>query len=367
MPYELSYDEFPDCMREFANYKRAIQGCSAKTVEEYMTDLRTFARYLVTVEQGLEPCDETFRSVRISDLTVDFFGRVKMTQITEYLSYLMDGRENNERTRGRKLSAIKAFYKYLVSKVHKLDYNPAVEIETPKFKKSLPKYLSLEESISLLNAVKEDEDNPNRLRDYCILTLFLNCGMRLSELCGINLVSLDEDVSMVRIVGKGNKERLIYLNDACRKAILDYMPERLAIRDREIEKSKKDAENATEKLRKESGDGKAVVRPKPVDTKSLFVSRLGKRISPKTVQWIVKKYLGLAGLGFRDLSTHKLRHTAATLMYQSGEVDIRVLKDILGHEQLTTTQIYTHVSDESMRRAMNNNPLATVSIEGDED
>ncbi len=362
MPYELNYDSFPDCMREFANYKRAIQGCSAKTVEEYMTDLRTFARYLVCVDAGLELSDSALQNADISSLTVEYFGKVTMSEITEFLGYLMDGRENSARTRGRKLSSIKSFYKYLVNKVHKLEYNPAVEIETPRIKKSMPKFLTLDESITLLKSVKEDADDPNRIRNYCILTLFLNCGIRLSELCSINLTSVDSDITEMRIVGKGNKERLIYLNDACRRAILDYMPERLAIRDRELEKAKKEKEKA-EKAKKENIPYLPV---REVDTKALFVSRLGKRISPKTVQWVVKTYLARAGFEYKAMSTHKLRHTAATLMYQSGEVDIRVLKDILGHEQLNTTQIYTHVSDESMRRAMNNSPLAEETLDGED-
>lgn len=332
MPYQLNFDQLPACMREFANYKRAIQGCSAKTVEEYMTDLRTFARYLVVVESGLELSDETLTAAPISELPLEFFAKVKPSRITEYLSYSMDGRGNNENTRSRKLSSIKSFYKYYVNKLHRLEVNPAIDIETPKKKKSLPKHLTLDESLLLLEAVGTDGDNPHRKRDFCMITLFLNCGMRLSELCGINLTDIDRELSSLKVVGKGNKERLIYLNEACRSAIISYLPDR-----------------------------QRIVAEKPgADKKALFISRLGKRISNKTVQWIVKKYLGAAGLEMKGYSTHKLRHTAATLMYQTGEVDIRVLKDILGHEQLTTTQIYTHISDEGMKTAMDKNPLASV-------
>lgn len=321
-------------MREFANYKRAIQGCSAKTVEEYMTDLRMFSKYLVLVENGSELTDEAFHQTSIKALSLDFFSRVKPSQIAEYLSYAMDGRENNERTRSRKLSSIKAFYRYYVNKVHRLEVNPAIDIETPKIKKSLPKYLSLDESMALLSAVDSDTESPNRTRDYCIITLFLNCGMRLSELCGINERDIDRELTQLKVTGKGNKERIIYLNDACRDAVKSYLPVR--------------AEFAARS--KES--------PSP-----LFFSRINRRISPKTVQAVVKKYLDAAGLSLKGYSTHKLRHTAATLMYQTGEVDIRVLKDILGHEQLTTTQIYTHVSDRGMQTAMSKNPLATVHAE----
>lgn len=338
MPYHIDLDMFPDCMREFANYKRAIQGCSAKTVEEYMTDLRTFSKYLVITTGGGELTEEALSSVVIKDLTLDFFAAVRPSQITEYLSWAMDARANNEATRSRKLSSVKSFYKYYCNKMHRIENNPAADIEAPKKKKSLPKHLSLDESVALLESVASDAESENRKRDFCILTLFLNCGMRLSELCGININDIDPEFRSMRVTGKGNKERIIYLNDACRDAIKDYLPVRLA------------------KIEKGSAEQRA-----------LFISRLGRRISTKTVQWIVKKYLGEAGLAFKGYSTHKLRHTAATLMYQSGDVDIRVLKDILGHEQLTTTQIYTHVSDKGMEAAMNKNPLHSVRLGDVED
>lgn len=326
-------DEFPDCMREFANYKRAIQGCSAKTVEEYMTDLRTFSKYLVITDRGGELTEEALSTVVIKDLTLDFYAGVKPSWITEYLSWAMDARANNESTRSRKLSSIKAFYKYFCNKMHKIENNPAADIEAPKKKKTLPKHLTVDESVALLEAVGTDAESENRKRDFCIITLFLNCGMRLSELCGININDIDREFRSMRVTGKGNKERIIYLNDACRDAIRDYLPVRLT----KIERGS-------------------------TEQRALFISRQGKRISNKTVQWIVKKYLSEAGLAFKGYSTHKLRHTAATLMYQSGDVDIRVLKDILGHEQLTTTQIYTHVSDKGMEAAMNKNPLHSVRL-----
>jgi len=333
LPYHLNMDEFPDCMREFANYKRAIQGCSAKTVEEYMTDLRTFSKYLVITRNGGEPTEEALSLTSIADLDLGFFAKVKPSNITEYLSWAMDARDNNEATRSRKLSSVKAFYKYFCNKMHRLEVNPAADIEAPKKKKALPKHLTVDESVNLLEAVASDAASGNRKRDFCIITLFLNCGMRLSELCGINISDIDREMRSMRVTGKGNKERIIYLNDACRSALADYLPER--------------------RIRLERG---------APEQRALFLSRLGKRISNKTVQWLVKKYLSEAGLENRGYSTHKLRHTAATLMYQSGDVDIRVLKDILGHEQLTTTQIYTHVSDKGMEAAMNKNPLHSVKL-----
>ena len=220
--------------------------------------------------------------------------------------------------------------KYLTIKKNYFEDNPAINIESPKPKKSLPKFLNLDESLMLLQAILDDQESNTKERDYCIVTLFLNCGMRLSELVGISLTDIDRELRSLRVIGKGNKERVIYLNEACQKVLRDYLQIRLSPK----------YEN--------------------VQTKALFLSRLNKRISVKTVQWMVYKYLELAGLEAKKYSVHKLRHTAATLMYQSGNVDVRVLKDILGHEQLNTTQIYTHVSNENMRNAMEQNPLARI-------
>lgn len=209
-----------------------------------------------------------------------------------------------------------------------LEDNPAANIESPKRQQSLPKFLSLEESLLLLNAVKNDTESQSRIRDYAIITLFLNCGMRVSELVGIDLNDVDRQLRSMTVTGKGNKQRIVYLNDACRDALSSYLEERLS-----------------EKYQ-------------TVNSPALFLSKREQRISVKTVQWMVYKYLDLAGLESKHYSVHKLRHTAATLMYQSGNVDVRVLKDILGHEQLNTTQIYTHVSNRSMEEAMSHNPLA---------
>ena len=247
--------------------------------------------------------------------------------------YTSSVRNNGASARARKLSAIKAFFKFLTVKTGKLKENPAQNIESPKKKQSLPKYLSLEESIDLLSAVHYDTQSKTRERDFAIITLFLNCGMRLSELVGINLYDIDKDMRSLRILGKGNKERIVYLNEACKDAILSYMKARSQVPHYDTCKEKN----------------------------ALFLSSRAKRISVKTVQYVVYKYLNAAGLEYKHFSTHKLRHTAATLMYQTGNVDIRVLKDILGHEQLNTTQIYTHVSNKSMESAANENPLAKLS------
>lgn len=325
-----SLNEFSDDVRQFAIYKRTIQGCSEKTVNEYMLDLRTFFRYLLAVEQGIEIDSEEFLKINVSTIDALYLSKIKTEQIYEFLFYTGDKRQNMWSAKARKLSAIKALYKYMTLKRNYFEENPAINIESPKPKKTLPKFLNLDESLLLLQAVLDDEESNTKERDYCIITLFLNCGMRLSELVGINLTDIDRELRSLRVLGKGNKERVIYLNEACQSVLREYI---------EVRTSPK-YEN--------------------VQTKALFLSRLNKRISVKTVQWMVYKYLDRAGLEAKHFSVHKLRHTAATLMYQSGNVDVRVLKDILGHEQLNTTQIYTHVSNENMRSAMDQNPLASV-------
>jgi len=323
-------DEFPALIRNFANYKDVVQGCSKKTVTEYLFDLRTFSRYLYAARNGLSLSGEEFENINIKELDTDFFKSVTTSEIYDFLSYVGGERENDTRARARKLSAIKQFYKYCTVKQMLFDNNPALNIESPKLKKQLPKHLSVDECVDLLDAVTNDENSRTRERDYAILTIFLNCGIRLSELAGISLTDIDKDLRSMRVIGKGSKERIVYLNDACRNAINTYLPIRMST------PAKSKGESA------------------------LFLSGQGKRISVKTVQWMVKKYLGEAGLEYKNYSTHKLRHTAATLMYQSGGVDVRVLKDILGHEQLNTTQIYTHVSNEHMEEAMTKNPLADI-------
>lgn len=323
-------DEFPPLIQRFANYKDVVQGCSAKTVTEYLFDLRTFCRYIVAARDGLPTEGDEFEAIDIRSLDTAFFESITTSEIYDFLGYVKTSRGNNDRARARKLSAVKQFYKYCTVRQTLFENNPAINIESPKLKKSLPKHLSVDECVDLLSAVTEDETSKTRERDYAILTLFLNCGIRLSELAGISLTDLDKELRSMRVIGKGNKERIVYLNDACRAAITAYLPIRM---------------QTPAKMKGES---------------ALFLSGQGKRISVKTVQWMVKKYLGEAGLEYKNYSTHKLRHTAATLMYQSGDVDIRVLKDILGHEQLNTTQIYTHVSNEHMEEAMTKNPLAGI-------
>lgn len=325
-------NRFPAFLREYASYKSVIEGLSEKTVCEYLSDLRTFFRYLEARKHGIPLDGEEFTETDISRVTVEDVQAITGSDIFEFMLYAGENRGNGWAAKSRKLTTLKVFFKYMHLHKRLIEKDPTEDIGAPKRRTSLPKYLSLDESIMLLEAVKSDTESKTTVRDFAIVTLFLNCGMRLSELVGINLTDIDRDLRSLRVIGKGNKERVIYLNDACRKALVEYIADR-----------QKD----------ETSD---------VKTMALFLSSRKSRISVKTVQWMVYKYLDAAGLGGRGLSVHKLRHTAATLMYQSGEVDVRVLKDILGHAQLNTTQIYTHVSDENMEHAVAANPLARVSV-----
>ncbi len=331
-PYAVALSEMPLPVQEFAAYKTGIQNCSQKTVSEYLLDLRTFFRYIVATRDGVDPESDEFLNIDISGLDLDFIGSVRTTEIYAFLQYTGSVRKNLWAAKARKLVSVRMLYRYLVTKTKQLKVNPAADIESPKRQQTLPKFLSLQESLLLLETIKNDRSSRTVLRDYAIVTLFLNCGMRVSELCGIDLSDLNREMRSLRVTGKGAKERIIYLNDACRAALADYLPERMAEKNGRSDKEK-----------------------------ALFLSEREQRISVKTVQWMVYKYLDRAGLGDRHLSVHKLRHTAATLMYQSGQVDVRVLKDILGHEQLNTTQIYTHVSSADMENAMTKNPLSAVT------
>ena len=326
------YQKFPPILKEYAQYLYAVKGNSEKTVCEYLLDLRTFFRFYIADKKGLSLDAEDFLELSILGIGVDDLRQITEFTIINYLMYLKSERNNHSVTSMRKISAIKSFFKFAHTKRHYIDSNPANDVERPKKSKTLPKYLTSDEAVRLLETIRNDVESKTVVRDFAIATVFLNTGIRLSELVGLNLQSFAPDLSSVRVIGKGNKERVVYLNDAARRAISDYLRVRLD--------------------------------PRYITTSdnAFFLSRRQVRISNKTVQWMIGKYIELAGLGGRGLSVHKLRHTAATLMYQTGKVDIRVLKDILGHEQLNTTQIYTHLVDRNMEAAMENNPLADLKI-----
>lgn len=328
MDYQL---DAPPILRDFLTYHETIQGHSKKTVDEYFLDLRNFFRY-IKMEKGLVPRTLNLDEISIDDVDLDLIRSVTLTNVYAYMSYLSRDRVKHPNmsspeygltasARARKIASIRSFYKYLTNKAKLLTENPMQDLDAPRLKKSLPKYLTLDQSIRLLEHV----DGENKERDYCILTLFLNCGLRISELAGLNLNSIQGD--QLRILGKGNKERIVYLNEACQAAIQDW----LAVR-----------------------NSSAVL-----DKNALFLTRKHTRITTDAIHYMVKKRLLAAGLDASQYSSHKLRHTAATLMLQNG-VDVRTLQEVLGHEHLNTTQIYTHVDNEDLRIAAKANPLGTL-------
>ncbi len=319
----INYQEAPFFLRDFITYMEAIRGKSKNTVKEYYFDLRTFFRYMKVLRHQAQLDD--FESITIDDIDIAFIQSITLHDLYEFLAYTSSERLNNANSRARKVAALRSFFKYMNVKAKLLPDNPAKDLDSPKIPKSLPKYLTLDESRDLLSHI----DGNDKLRDYAIITLFLNCGMRLSELAATNLKDIRD--GKLTVIGKGNKERVIYLNKACLNAIEAYVQN----------------ERPTEGI-------------KPPHQQALFISRHKQRLSVKTIQALVKKHLKAAGLDDSKFSVHKLRHTAATLMYQHGHVDVRVLQEILGHTNLATTQIYTHLDSEQLRSAADSNPLADI-------
>ncbi len=318
----------PDFLNSFLDYSITILNKSPNSIKEYNYDLAMFLKYMMihfnlTKEQDLKNID-------IENFSIETLKKIGIEDIHAFISYLAIDLRAKPATRARKISTIRIFFKYLAQKAKILEINPAQDLETPKAEKRMPKYLSLEDSYKLLD-VAGNEDNRNHERDYAITTIFLNCGIRLSELIGINIKDIDFSECKMNVIGKGNKERTIYLNKACMKALTDYLIVRKAKTN--VKFNSKDA---------------------------LFLSERNERISKRTVQYVVEKELQAAGLDTKKYSTHKLRHTAATLMYQYGNVDIRALQELLGHESIATTQIYTHVNNEQVRNAVESNPLSNL-------
>ena len=324
-------DEAPQVLCDFLSYHETINAHSQNTVDEYFLDLRNFFRYM---KQARDPAlrDKPWDEISILDVDVAFIRSITLTDIYGYLTYLSRDRAqqpNSDRTeyglsattRARKIATLRSFFNYLTQKAHLLEVNPVKDLDSPKLMKTLPKYLTLDESMELLESV----DGTNSERDYCILTLFLNCGLRISELIGLNLSDIQDDA--LRVLGKGNKVRIVYLNDACKDALSYYLDVRRPISGR--------------------------------DQNALFLSSRDQRISRSTVHALVKKHLARAGLDSTQYSAHKLRHTAATLMLGSG-VDVKAVQEVLGHEHLNTTEIYTHIDNEALRVAARANPLGKV-------
>ena len=327
------YSDCPQVLREFLIYHENIKGQSQLTISEYYLDLRMFLRFVKLMRSDM-PIHTRLDDIDIKDIDLSFIQKIDTSDIFDFLSYLANDRTANPdsaapdygiaaSSRARKLSAIKSFYKYLTVRTKQLEENPVADLEYPKLRKSLPKYLTLEQSAALLQAVS----GQNEKRDYAILMLFLNCGIRRSELVNLNISDVYED--RIRVVGKGNKERFVYFGSACRKAIDAYMPER----------------------------NKKVL----TDNRALFGSRDNNRISVTAVHRLVKKALLQAGLDSTQFSAHKLRHTAATMML-SGGVDVKTVQEVLGHENLNTTQIYTHIENTELKIAAEANPLSKLDF-----
>lgn len=319
------YDDIPQYMNDFLSYMLNIKNRSKNTIHEYYYDLRYAFRFLKLYKSNhkVDNIDlELINATDISNLEINFIKQISLQDLYAYLNYLTNNCDDKATTRSRKIAALKSFFNYLTFKEKILDKNPTVELETPKLPKRLPKYLNLDESIALLNSI----DGKFQKRDFCIITLFLNCGLRLSELVSINMKDIKGNV--LTIIGKGNKERSIYLNKACQDAIKSY----IAVRQKDNLK----------------------------DRDALFLSERGTRIGRRTVEIMVKKYIEEAGLDPKKYSPHKLRHTAATLMHKHGGVDIRALQQILGHESISTTEIYTHIDSEEVKKALESNPLNNI-------
>ncbi len=319
------YEDVPQDVRDYLRYMSTVNNRSPRTIDGYHIDLRTFFRYLYGVRNP--QCAQAFEDRNIRGLDRAFIAAITKEEIFDYLYYLKEERRNAPAARARKLSSIKGFFTFMTVKTDRLPFDPARDVSVPAQRKAMPKYLSLEESMELLKNIQSGFYT----RDYCILTLFLNCGMRLSELVGINLGDFKEGT--VRIVGKGDKERLVYLNKACEMALKDYLEERSSL-------------------------------PRLVDKNALFISkRTGRRMSNRRVEQVVEQCLKTAGLEGRGYSVHKLRHTAATLMYRYGGADMLALKEILGHAHVTTTEIYTHINTERLQKAVRSSPLSQLHFE----
>ncbi|MCD7742621.1 MAG: tyrosine recombinase XerC [Ruminococcus sp.] len=313
-------DDCPEYLLGFLTHLRVIENRAPRTEEAYYTDLRCFLRYLLIDHNDVDPNKTAWESISIKNVPFDYLKSFTLYDAYNYLRWLADDRNNSPKTRARKTSALKHFYNYLANKSHQLESNPLETLESPHTTSSLPKYLTLGEAQQLLATI----ETKNTERDYCIITLFLNCGMRLSELCGIDMGDISFENRTLRLFGKGRKERIVSLNNACITALNDYLPHR---------------------------------KTEGTTCDALFFSNKKNRISKRRVQEIVEECIKKAGLSNMGITTHKLRHTAATLMYQNG-VDTLVLKDVLGHKSIATTEIYTHLNDENIKEAIDANPLA---------
>ena len=325
------YADVPDIVRNYLNYMIVIKGKSPNTVREYYYDLRLFIRYIQANLKGISLNE--INSVSLDDFDADIIKQISLNDLYEFMAYINNVHSSNDNYRARKVASLKSFFNYLHIRDGFISVNPAANLESPKIKKRMPRYLTLEESINFLKNI----DGKFKARDLAIFSIFLNCGLRLSELVGINLKNINFEKRTLRVIGKGNKERLVYLNDLCIESIMEYLEVRPEVTNQ-------------------------------ADMDALFISSKGRRISNRMVELLAKKYFEKAGLDYEMYSPHKLRHTAATLMYHDGNVDIRTLQELLGHTSPATTQIYTHIKSDDLKEAAEKNPLANMknSLETEE-
>lgn len=321
--------ENPEFLNEYLVHMKIVKLLADRTIEEYYTDIRLFLRYIY---ENNHNTGKTFSEIDIRDMNVSEIKNISVSDIYNFIFYTSDERHNKDRARYRKISSLRSFFKYMEKTAHIIEKDPTKDLDVPVPKASLPKFLSLNESLRLL----ETADTADSKRDYCIITLFLNCGMRLSELVGIDIKDIDFYENRLKVLGKRSKERMVYLNQACVDALQKYLV-----------------------IRKNN--------PKAADEPALFISNQNRRISKRRVQQIVEETLQKANLDGKGITTHKLRHTAATLMYQYGDADVLTLKELLGHANIATTEIYTHLNSESVRNAVENNPLAKVKSDDTKD
>lgn len=319
---KVNNDENPEFLNNYLIHIKVVKMLSERTISEYYLDIRLFLKYYW---ESINDTGKEIEDISIKDMTEADLKKITVSDIYNFIFYASDERRNADKARYRKISALRSFFKYLTKVAHILEKDPTKDIDVPVPKHSLPKFLSLNESLRLLEAAGSKDS----LRDYCIITIFLNCGVRLSELVGMNIADIDFHENRMKVLGKGRKERMVYLNEACVNALVKYL-----------------------EVRKEN--------PKAAAEPALFISNQNKRISKRRVQQIVENTLQQAGLDGKGITTHKLRHTAATLMYQYGDADVLTLKELLGHASVSTTEIYTHLNDENVRSAVESNPLAKV-------
>ena len=323
----IHFDDCPVILDDYLNYLLTIKGRSNLTVKEYYYDLKRFLKFIIMRKKlfGYN-LNSDINEVSILSINKRYILDIDITDLHAYISYCDSYYNDSTKTKARKISAIKSWFKYLHNTVELIDKNPSEKLELPKLQKRNPVYLTLSESEKVINAIKLEENEFNRARDLCIILIFLTCGLRISELTGINIESIKDD--KLNVIGKGNKERTVFLNENCLYAIKSYLK----------------------------------LRPITPDTTALFISSHKKRISNRSIQIRLKKYIQLAGLDPNIYTPHKLRHTAATLMYKYGDVDIRTIQSILGHTSVATTQIYTHLDDDDIKKGILKNPISKLKI-----